>query len=126
MHELSIAESILDCVRQELLSHPGARPTRVGVRIGALSAVNPESLEFCFEAITNGTAWQSLKLDTALVPAQRICGGCGQSYAPIDYNSACPGCLSTQSIADGGDELDLEYLEIETDGTSAAQIESIE
>lgn len=126
MHELSIAESILDCVRKELLRHPGARPARVGVRIGAMSAVNPDSLGFCFEAITSGTEWQSLKLDTTLVPAQRVCAACGQSYALIDYNSACPACLSTQSIADGGDELDLEYLEIETDGTSAAQIESSE
>ena len=126
MHELSIAESILDAVREELARRPGSRPLRVAVRIGALAAIDPDSLSFCFEAITHGTDWETLKLETTTVPARRICKLCGHNFIMIDYNSACPGCFSLDTVPNGGDELDLEYLEIETDGTSAAQIESSE
>ena len=49
MHELGIAQSILEAVDKEAARHPGARPVKVGVRIGPMSGVNRESLSFCFE-----------------------------------------------------------------------------
>jgi hydrogenase nickel incorporation protein HypA/HybF len=69
MHELGIAESILTAVRTELASHPGAKPVRVGLRIGEFAAVDPASLRFCFEAVTIGTAWHPLALDIESTPA---------------------------------------------------------
>ena len=57
MHELSIAESILDAVRKEIALHPGTVPTRVGIKIGSMAAIDPEALKFCFDAIVNGTDW---------------------------------------------------------------------
>jgi hydrogenase nickel incorporation protein HypA/HybF len=65
MHELSIAESILEAVRKELAGRPGAKPIRVGLRIGELAAVDVDSLTFCFEAVVRGTDWETLQLDAA-------------------------------------------------------------
>lgn len=48
MHEIGIADSILQAVRDEAVRHVGAQPYRVCVRIGELSAVDPDSLRFCF------------------------------------------------------------------------------
>lgn len=120
MHELSIAESILDAVRKELALHPGTVPLRVGVRIGSMAAIDAEALTFCFEAVVQGTEWDALKLDTNVIPARRICISCGNNFVVEDYNAVCPACSSPDTTADGGDELDLEYLEVEKDGTSAA------
>ena len=39
MHELGIAEATLDAVRKEAARHPGARVTRVGMRIGELAGI---------------------------------------------------------------------------------------
>jgi Zn finger protein HypA/HybF involved in hydrogenase expression len=47
MHELGIAESVLEIVRAEVARHPGTRPAKVALRIGELAAVEPSSLEFC-------------------------------------------------------------------------------
>ena len=126
MHELSIAESILDAVRKELASHPGARPTRVGLRIGEFAAVNVDSLTFCFESVVQGTEWESLKLDARVCPQRRICNDCGNEFTVVEYNASCPVCASSNTTLISGDELDFDYLEVETDGTLAAQVKSTE
>jgi Zn finger protein HypA/HybF involved in hydrogenase expression len=45
MHELGIASSILDSVQAVAERHPGTRITKVGVRVGEISAVDPGSLQ---------------------------------------------------------------------------------
>ena len=126
MHELSIAESILDAVRAELRSYPGARPLRVGLRIGELAAVDMDSLKFCFESIVLGTDWESLTLDAKVCPPTRRCHDCGEDFQSTDYNTVCPRCSSGNTFSTGGDELDFDYLEVETDGASSTQVESVE
>ena len=91
MHELSIAESILEAVRKELVSHPGARPTRVGLRIGELAAVDVDSLSFCFEAVLKDTEWEGLQLDARVCPQRRMCNACGNEFAVVDYNTMLSG-----------------------------------
>jgi hydrogenase nickel incorporation protein HypA/HybF len=124
MHELSIAESILEAVRKELVSHPGARPTRVGLRIGELAAVDVDSLTFCFEAVLKGTDWESLQLDARVFPQRRMCRECGNEFAVVEYNANCPACASSNTRLTSGDELDFDYLEVETDGTPALEVKS--
>jgi hydrogenase nickel incorporation protein HypA/HybF len=124
MHELSIAESILECVREKLKSYPGAKPRRVGIRVGSMSAINTSALQFCFETILLGTDWESLELVQKLIPARRICSECGNNFVVEAYNTFCPTCQSSGTEADGGDELDLDFLEIDTDGTPGNEVQS--
>jgi len=126
MHELSIAESILEAVRKELASRPGARPIRVGLRIGEFAAVDVDSLKFCFEAVLKGTDWESLQLDARVCPQRRICKDCGKEFAVVEYNTICPACAGSDTRVTSGDELDFDYLEVETDGTLAPEVEGAE
>jgi hydrogenase nickel incorporation protein HypA/HybF len=126
MHELSIAESILEAVRKELASRPGARPTRVGLRIGELAAVDVDSLTFCFEAVLKGTEWESLVLDARVCAQRRVCKDCGGEFAVVENNASCPECAGANTRMIGGDELDFDYLEVETDGTAALEAKGIE
>jgi hydrogenase nickel incorporation protein HypA/HybF len=126
MHELSIAESILDAVRAELRGYPGARPLRVGLCIGELAAVDIDSLSFCFESIVRGTEWESLTLEAKVCPPTRRCFDCGEDFESIDYNNICPRCSGANTFSTGGDELDFDFLEVETDGASPTQVESVE
>jgi hydrogenase nickel incorporation protein HypA/HybF len=63
MHELGIANSVLDAVREEVARRPGAVALKVGVRIGELAGVDPDALAFGFEVLTSGTEWKDLKLE---------------------------------------------------------------
>ena len=126
MHELSIAESILEAVRKELLNHPGAHPKRIGLRVGELAAVDVDSLSFCFEAVLKDTDWEGLQLDLRVCPQRRKCKNCSNEFAVVDYNASCPACAGTNTTLISGDELDFDYLEVETDGTLAAQVKGAE
>jgi hydrogenase nickel incorporation protein HypA/HybF len=61
MHEMGIANSILDAVQREASLRPGMRVAKVVVRLGAFAGVDTESLRFCFDALV---------LDTALAPLE--------------------------------------------------------
>ncbi len=62
MHELGIATSIIDAVKAEAARRPGARPVRVGLRVGELAGVSADSLAFCFESLVHGTELESVVL----------------------------------------------------------------
>lgn len=62
MHELGIANSILDAVRKELRLYPGYRAAKIGVRIGEYAGVDTESLRFCFDAIVKDSPLAPLEL----------------------------------------------------------------
>ena len=53
MHEMSIAQSIIDIVNDTLAENEKSRLKEVAVDIGEMVAVVPESLQFCYEAIVN-------------------------------------------------------------------------
>ncbi|HVX66402.1 MAG TPA: hydrogenase maturation nickel metallochaperone HypA [Bryobacteraceae bacterium] len=63
MHELGIANSVIEAVRKEAERRPGARVTRVGMCIGECAGVDRESLTFCFEALVKDTELASAVLD---------------------------------------------------------------
>jgi hydrogenase nickel incorporation protein HypA/HybF len=63
MHEMGIADSILNAVRRELVTYPSQRATKVGVRIGEFAGVDTESLRFCFEVLANNSELAPLELD---------------------------------------------------------------
>jgi len=120
MHELALAESILDVVATEMKSRGNARPISVGVRIGALAAVDADALHFGFEVIIKGTELEGLKLVLRITPAERQCLMCDQRYEVLEFEATCPACGSADAIPLGGDELDIEYLEVDDETTERA------
>jgi hydrogenase nickel incorporation protein HypA/HybF len=113
MHELSIASAILDAVRNEAEKHPGAHVSKVGVRIGALSGVEPEALSFGFTALVQGTTLEPLALEIEPVPRSQRCPACDFTFAVLEESLACPRCRCDATTLAGGEELDLAYVEVE-------------
>lgn len=112
MHELSIAQSLVDTVRQEAAAHPGSRVTRVGVRVGDLSGVQPDALEFSFEVIVRDTEFAGAALAVERVPLTQRCDACNREFPVVDFTLLCPDCgATTRTVA--GDELQMTYIELE-------------
>ncbi len=120
MHEMGIAQSILDAVAVEMERRPGAIPTRIGVRIGELAGVNPEALDFGFTALVLETDWAGLKLEIISLPRRQRCLSCDNLFSVRDLEYECPACQSSQTTFAGGDELELDYLEVEEDNDNDA------
>jgi hydrogenase nickel incorporation protein HypA/HybF len=112
MHELGIAHEVLEAVRKEAIRLNGQRPTKVGVRIGELAAVDPEALHFCFDALVLETGLAPLELEIEFCPRRHRCPQCNQVFAVVDYAVACPRCGSPGTEFVSGDELELAYLEV--------------
>jgi hydrogenase nickel incorporation protein HypA/HybF len=113
VHELSIASAILDKVAAEAERHPGARFTKVGVRVGEISGVDADSLSFGFECLVKDTPFEPLALEIEYCPRVQRCLSCRHEFAAPDCLTACPQCghLATECI--GGQELDIAFMEIE-------------
>jgi hypothetical protein len=54
MHEMGIANSIIEAAQTEARRYPGQRAAKVGVVIGEYAGVDTESLRFCFETLADG------------------------------------------------------------------------
>jgi hydrogenase nickel incorporation protein HypA/HybF len=113
MHEMGIANSILDGVRAESERRNGVKVVRVGVRVGELAAVEPESLRFCFEVLVSGTPLDPLALDLEVSPRRSRCADCGRVFTAPDALAPCPACGSAKCAFAGGDELEFTFMEIE-------------
>jgi len=124
MHEMGIANSILEAVASEMRRHRETRATKVGVRIGELTAVDAESLRFCFEALSRDTDLEGLQLEIELCPRRHRCDPCGQTFSVRDYDFACPQCGTMETKYVSGDELELAYVEVEQNEPSALAKES--
>lgn len=113
MHELGIADAILDAVRKEAELHGGGHVSKVAVRVGVLSGVEPEALSFGFDALVQGTDLAPLTLEIVPVPRRQRCPACDLTFEVAEDNLACPQCLNAETTLAGGEELDLAYLEVE-------------
>jgi len=116
---MGIANSVLEAVRVEAARVPGSSPRKVGVRIGTLTALDPSSLQFCFEALTHETDLEGLEMQIEMCPVRRRCGDCGSEFEVKDYELECPRCQSIRGEFISGEELELAYLEVEENGKTA-------
>jgi hydrogenase nickel incorporation protein HypA/HybF len=113
MHELSIMESALQKAIAHAKQAGGTRICRIRLRIGALSGVVPEALEFAFASAREGTMAEEASLEIEPVAARFHCSRCDQDFSSAGMIAQCPICgqFSTQLLA--GREMELASLEIE-------------
>lgn len=95
MHEMSLAASLLNIIKEEMAKAGKSRLIRVTLRYGALSNVLPEALSTAFELLTENTPLAGAELIMLEEPAQLACGGCGRQFTPAnrrDLFMPCPAC----------------------------------
>ena len=112
MHELAIAQSLLEIVEQEARPYSGARVTWIKLRIGTLSAVVPDALRFAFEAITRGGIAEGAVLEIEEVPLKIRCHQCDKGFAVDDPFMVCPKCGGSDVEMVSGRELEIRSMEI--------------
>ena len=113
MHELAVANSIVNTVLEEAAKQNLGPVTAIGLRIGALSDIVPEALEFGFTAITAGTPLEGAKLEIENVPVKGECGDCKKVFEVQGFVFVCPGCDSSNIKVAAGQELDIAYIEVD-------------
>lgn len=114
MHELGIAQAALQQTLERAQEAGARRVTRLVVRVGALSGVEPEALRFALEAIRPGTLAAEAAIEIDTVPAMARCDACACEFAPGDeFIFSCPSCQRLSTTLTRGRELELAQLEID-------------
>ena len=110
MHELSLSGAIVNTV----VKHAEGRPVKVvTVRTGRLRQVVPDTLEFYFGFVANGTICEGARLAQQVVPAVLRCAGCGTEWEIEFPDFRCPACARTDVEVVSGDEFEVESIEVE-------------
>ena len=85
MHEMSIAQSLIDILREEMTRQRADVLKSVRLRIGEMSAIVPDSLSFCFEIAAKGSNMEGARLDMEIIPLRGICRDCGEEFHVQEY-----------------------------------------
>jgi hydrogenase nickel incorporation protein HypA/HybF len=112
MHELGIAQGIMERM-EKVAREQDAAVVRVGVRIGELACVDPDSLTFGFEVLTKDTQFEGVKLEIDWRKRRQRCTMCEKEFEAETIFTACTVCGSPHTVTIGGDELDIAYIEVE-------------
>ena len=116
MHELSIAMSLLALARTHLPA--GARLSAVRVRVGPLRGIDPESMQYAWQAATVDTMASGAKLELEELPWQLGCQKCGATFSADRPDTACA-CGSLQVYPVGGDELLLMSIDVDPESPAS-------
>jgi hydrogenase nickel incorporation protein HypA/HybF len=110
VHELSIAESVVEIVERHAA---GRRVAKVELKVGHLRQVVPEALAFAFELVARGTVAEDAELELEEVPAAGRCRTCGEETPLPDFPLACRRCGGLDVEVTRGEELLVDTLELD-------------
>ena len=110
MHELSIAESIVQIAGRHA---NGRRVTKVRLKVGHLRQVVPSALAFSFELVAEGTPVEGAELEMEEVPAIGKCRECEMESRLDSFPLLCRSCGGFELEVLRGEELLVETLDLE-------------
>jgi hydrogenase nickel incorporation protein HypA/HybF len=115
VHELSVATAVLNTA----LKHADDRPVSVvSLRVGQMRQVVPDSLRFYFEIVARDTACEGAKLELIEIDTRLRCSECEHEWAPEIPAFRCPDCSSANVDVLAGEELEVEYIEVQDKETA--------
>lgn len=114
MHEVAIMTEALRMAGETAKSAGAKRILKLRLRLGALSGVVPESMQFAFEVVSQGTLAHGAVLEIESVPAVCWCANCQAEFACVNFFNECPRCHDLSGDLRRGRELDI--AEVELDG----------
>lgn len=105
---MAITQSVIDAVCEHA---EGRRVHAVTVEVGALCAVVPKAMRFCFELAAEATVAEGAQLMLVEVPGVATCRTCGAEFHLSDPILLCP-CGSADVEIQSGRELRIRSMEV--------------
>lgn len=114
MHELYLAESIINIVKDYAKRDGFKKVNSVSLSYGRLSCIESKSLQFAFDVQSKDTPAQGAALEFKILPAVIHCFSCEKDLEVKAHTGACPGCGGNEVILTAGTE-ELQILELDVD-----------
>lgn len=113
MHELSIAESLIELLEENGLTHNFTKVTKITLEIGVLAGIENSSLFFCFDAVAKNTLAEGAQLVIQSKPAIGICQHCQRQVSTCGWYEPCEHCGQLCVKILQGEEMIIKSLEVE-------------
>jgi hydrogenase nickel incorporation protein HypA/HybF len=114
MHEMSVAQSIIDSILEQA-KKMSAKPIRALISCGQFNTLNDEAMQFAFEVISEDTPCHGMRLEIKHIPLRAKCQSCGESFVFDIYSPHCPKCKVEHFYFEPDAPLLLEEIEFEDD-----------
>ncbi|MBU3091205.1 hydrogenase maturation nickel metallochaperone HypA [Clostridium sp. CF011] len=111
MHEVSIIQNVIKIVTDKAIENKLTKVNKVSLKIGELSGVMPECLNFAFEICIMDTMLEGSILEIEKVNAVAECKDCKQKFLIDHFNKLCPCCNKFCSSIISGYELYVNTIE---------------
>lgn len=92
MHEVSLALEVLDLLTHHPETAGAPRLLNLKIRVGALSGVDPDALQFALESLAEGTLLEDAQLELIRIPGSAHCPACCAQKTIEFQLSPCPDC----------------------------------
>lgn len=112
MHELSLSQGMLEIIEQQAAVADFDRVRAVRLEVGALSCVERQALEFCFESVTRGSVAEGAALVITDVPGAAWCWDCEAVVPLARRGEACEHCDGYRLKVKDGEQVRIVELEV--------------
>lgn len=114
VHELSIAQSLLEIVLEESARNRLKQVHVIRLQVGAMAAVVPEALTFCFDMLSENSIAQGASMEIETLPVVARCSRCDLPFQVENQVFLCPKCGDPTLELVSGRELSVVSIEGET------------
>ncbi len=112
MHELSIAQSIINSAEENAAKHQAREIEEIELEIGCLAGIEIQTLEFALKSAVKGTILENTKIVRHDIAGEGLCSDCGCTFQIHKLLSECPECGSFLIIIRKGKELRIKSIVI--------------
>ena len=113
MHELSIAQSILEIAEKAAPPDNNAVITSVGLQIGELSGIEIDALKFALSIIRENTILAKANLNIEIIKGEAECIDCKEIFPMKSFATSCPQCGGYRSKILQGREMKVLNLVVD-------------
>ncbi|PLY07543.1 MAG: hydrogenase maturation nickel metallochaperone HypA [Arcobacter sp.] len=113
MHEYSIVQSLLESCEEHAKENSSTNVTKVIIKIGVLSGVEPDLLQTAFDTFKEKTVCDKAEF---VINRQKVvisCLSCAEESTLEKNEFCCPKCQSNQVKVIDGEDMYLMSLEME-------------
>jgi len=107
MHELTLAESVIDIVESNARQAGASRVSAVGLALGLLAQVDVDALLYCCELVAADGVAANAVFTVERRPGQAWCEDCRENQRLSALGVACPACGGYRLTVNAGEEMQV-------------------
>ena len=113
MHEYSIVQALLNQCEEQAKKHNAKKITKVVVKIGVMSGVEPDLLQIAFDTFKENTICDGCEFIINIQKISIRCKKCGRESILEEFEYCCPECKSIDVDVIDGEDMYLMSLQME-------------